>query len=257
MKPQIALDGRTALVTGASRGLGKAIAIKLAEAGANVALVSHQDKNDLDATAHEVERAGVKAITVLGDVSSPSDVERIFREVEKRFKTLDILINNAGFSAKQSWGSDISKLSLEDFDRTLQVDVRGTFLMCKSAYPLLLKGTGAAIINMTSGAAVMGDPVVLLYAAAKGGVHGLTKALATAWAPKIRVNAIGPGAIRTGWIETWKVPAEDIRSLEELIPAKRLGLPNDIANAALFLSSDLSSYMTGQTIIVDGGVLKT
>ncbi|MEW5855606.1 MAG: glucose 1-dehydrogenase [Myxococcota bacterium] len=253
----IRMEGRVALVTGAAKGLGRAIALKLADAGADVAVLTHQSRVELEGVASEIRARGRRSVALVADVSLPADADRAVAEAVGALGRLDVLVNNAGYSARRSWGSDIHAIDLADLDRTWAVDVRGTFLMCRAAHPHLVRSGEGAVVNMSSGAALEGDPAVLLYAAAKEGVHGLTKALATAWAPQVRVNALAPGSINTGWVEAWKVPAEDVQRIESRTPLRRLGEPDDVANAALYLCSSLGGFLTGQTLVVDGGVWRT
>jgi NAD(P)-dependent dehydrogenase (short-subunit alcohol dehydrogenase family) len=253
----VSLQGRAALVTGASRGLGRAVAWALAEAGADVALVGRSSGADLAESVAGVEARGRRAVGLAGDVSREEEARRLVDGAVGGLGRLDILVNNAGHTARVSWGMDLAAINLQDLDRTWEVDVRGTFLMCREAHSHLVRGRGPCVVNVSSGAALEGDPAVLLYAAAKEGVHGLTKALAALWAPAVRVNAVAPGSVRTGWVETWGVPEEDIRRIEARTPLKRLGEPGDVASAVLYLASDMASFVTGQTLVVDGGVWRT
>lgn len=251
------LRGRVAIVTGASRGIGREIALALAREGASVAVNFARSAEPAREVVRAIEAGGGKAFACRADVRSPFATQRLVDRACDRFGRLDILINNAGYSARRSWRLDLESLSLEDWDRVTAVDVKGTMLCCRAAIPTMRRTGGGAIVNISSSAALQGDETLLLYSAAKTAVAGWTRNLARAVAPRIRVNAIAPGAIATAWIRDWKLTRRDLVAIRRATPLRRIGTPDDIAHAAVFLASEDSRYITGQVLVVDGGVYMT
>lgn len=262
--PQTAeLQGRVALVTGATSGIGRAVAVALAEAGARVA-INHRDTEDgakraADVVA-QIEQAGGTACPVKGDVSREDDVERMFADVRDRLGELDILVNNAGIEKP----APIQDMTLAQWRDVIDVNLTGYFLCARAAARAFLarwpepppKGASAGkIIFMSSVHEVIPWAFQANYAASKGGVALLMRSLAQELAPrKIRVNSIAPGAIRTPINkEAWGTD-EAMSELLKLIPYGRIGEPDDIGRAAVWLSSDASDYVTGATLFVDGGM---
>jgi NAD(P)-dependent dehydrogenase (short-subunit alcohol dehydrogenase family) len=246
------LDGRTAIVTGGGRGLGEYMARGLAEAGASVVLCSRKAEA-CAGVAEEIREGGGKAIALPCDVANERDIERVVASAEEAFGPPDILINNSG----ATWGAPPEEMPLEKFDQVMAVNVRGTFLMSVAvAKRLKAAARGGSIINIASVAAFVGGRPGLLqtagYTASKGAVISLTRELAGSWSDRgVRVNAIAPGWFPTRMSRAVLDKAGD-RVLAS-IPLGRYGEPSDIQGAALFLASDASAFVTGQTIIVDGG----
>lgn len=240
------LKGKAAIVTGAAKGVGAEIARRFRAEGARV-LITY-----LSSEA-EAKKLGQEGIDVMrADVSSTRDAQKIVETAKSRFQRLDILVNCASASVG-GYMKDIEELSPADFDHVYKVDLMGTFLLCKYAMPLLRRHKGA-IVNFSSAAALQGDGSTLLYGAAKAGVDGFTRALARQVGPDVRVNAIAPGSLDTGtWIQDWKLKPQELKEFAQDTPLQRLGRASDIASAALFLASDDSGFVTGQTLIVDGG----
>ncbi|HET7479163.1 MAG TPA: SDR family oxidoreductase [Rubrobacteraceae bacterium] len=246
------LDGRTAIVTGGGRGLGQYMAEALSDAGANVVICSRKIE-PLEEVRQEIEARGGKALAVACDVTEPEEVEKVVSAAEETFGSVDIVVNNSG----ATWGAPAVEMPLEKFDQVMRVNVRGTFLMSQAAGRRMIeRGSGGAIINIASVAALVGgDPRYMQtigYNSSKGAVISMTRDLATSWAPhNINVNAIAPGWFPTrmsgGLIEKF----ED-RMLEG-IPLHRFGNPEDLKGVVVFLASPAASYMTGQTVVVDGG----
>jgi gluconate 5-dehydrogenase len=246
------LDGKTAIVTGGGRGLGQYMAEALSDAGANVVLCSRK-KEALEEVKAEIEGRGGKALALRCDVTNPEDVEKVVAETEEAFGAIDILVNNSG----ATWGAPAEEMPLEKFDLVVRVNVRGTFLMSQTVGRRMIeRGEGGRIINISSVAGLVGgDPDYMQtigYNSSKGAVISMTRDLATSWARHgINVNAIAPGWFPTkmsgGLIEQF----ED-RMLEG-IPMHRFGNPEDIQGVVLFLASPAANYVTGQTIVVDGG----
>lgn len=246
------LSGKTALVTGGGRGLGRYMSEALADAGANLVLCSRK-KEALEEVQEEVRGRGGKAISVAGDVTNPEDVENILQEAEEAFGDIDVLVNNSG----ATWGAPAAEMPLEKFDQVVQVNVRGTFLMSQAVGRRMIeRGAGGKIINISSVAAFTGGHPEYMqtvgYNTSKGAIVSMTRDLATSWAPHgITVNAIAPG-----WFPT-KMSGGLIEKFEDRmlsgIPLHRFGNPEDLKGVIVFLSSSAADYMTGQTVIVDGG----
>ena len=246
------LDGKTAIVTGGGRGLGQYMAEALSDAGANVVLCS-RSKEDLDEVREEIEEKGGKALALRCDVTEPEEVENVVSEVEERFGGIDILVNNSG----ATWGAPVLEMPLERFDQVMWVNVRGTFLMSQTVGRRMVeRGEGGKIVNISSIAGLIGGRPDYMqtigYNSSKGAIISMTRDLATSWAQYgINVNAIAPG-----WFPT-KMSGGLIEQFEdemlEDIPMGRFGKEEDIKGAILFLASPAANYVTGQTIVVDGG----
>lgn len=235
---------KTAIVTGAGKGIGKGIAEALAEAGYNL-VVSDIIQEDGEKVAEELKASGAKTLAVKCDVSKKGEVENLFSEAAKEFGKVDVLVNNAGIYPFVPF----EKMQEADWEKVMEVNLKGVFLCSKEALKTMPEG--GRIINISSIAAFVGFEGLVHYCATKGGVNGMTRALALELAPeKITVNAVAPGAIDTPGAQSSKeTQAQTIAA----IPWKRMGKPEDIANAVVFLASDKSDYITGQAIIVDGG----
>ena len=246
------LDGKTAIVTGGGRGLGRYMAEALSDAGANVVICSRKIE-PLEEVREEILARGGKAQAVECDVTDPDDVEKVVREAEEAFGGVDVLVNNSG----ATWGAPAAEMPLEKFDQVVRVNVRGTFLMSQTVGRHMIEaGTGGSIINISSIAGLLGgDPDYMQtvgYNTSKGAIISMTRDLATAWAPHgITVNAIAPG-----WFPT-RMSGGLIENFEEKmlsgIPLHRFGDPEDLKGVVVFLSSPAAAYITGQTLAVDGG----
>jgi 2-deoxy-D-gluconate 3-dehydrogenase len=243
------LDGKVALVTGASRGLGAAIAVTLAEAGADVAC--HGNTRSPEATCGLVEERGRRCLPLLGDLRDRATPQRLTADTIERFGQLDILVNNAG-TIRRAPAVDHSE---EDWDAVIQVALSSVFRLSQLAgRHMLERGGGGKILNIASLLSFQGGITVPGYAAAKGGVAQLTKALANEWAMhRINVNAIAPGYIRTDQTAVLQRDETRYRQILERIPAGRWGEPSDVAGAALFLCSAASDFVHGHLLTVDGG----
>jgi 3-oxoacyl-[acyl-carrier protein] reductase len=241
-------NGKNALVTGAGRGLGREIALRLASAGANVG-VCDIDFESVKNTAREIESLGKKSVAFQADVSKSSDVLTMFDGLMKTFPTIDILVNNAGITRDNL----IIRMKEEDWDLVMDINCKSAFLLCKEASKYMLKSHSGKIINISSVVGTGGNAAQVNYSASKAGLIGITKTLAKEFAKKnIQVNAIAPGFIKTPMTE--KLSPEAKAKLMADIPMQQLGLPIDVANAVVFLSSSLSDYITGIVLPVDGGI---
>ncbi|MGG1633619.1 3-oxoacyl-[acyl-carrier-protein] reductase [Paenibacillus sp. FSL A5-0031] len=243
------LEGKKALVTGASRGIGRSIAIALAEAGADVAINYSGSEAAAAETAQAVEALGRRAIVIKANVGKVDEFEAMVKEVIEQFGAVDILVNNAGITRDNL----IMRMKEDEFDQVIETNLKGVFNGIKAVTRSMMKQRSGRIINISSVVGVLGNPGQANYVAAKAGVIGLTKASARELASRgITVNCVAPGFIQTEMTD--KLPEEMRQSLSGQIPLARLGDPSDIANAVRFLASDASAYMTGQTIHVDGGM---
>lgn len=249
----LSLTGKTAIVTGGAMGIGEGIASRLAEAGANV-VVADLDMTAAEATVKKYTDRGWQAKAVQADVSDQVSVEAMVSAAIEAFGGLDIMVNNAGIYPMKT----LAEMELADFEKVISVNLKGVFLCIKAASTQMIRqGRGGHIINISSIDALHPSMVGLAhYDASKHGVWGFTKNVALELAEhKIWVNAIAPGSISTPGAGRGKMSDEATKAFEAKIPMHRMGEPDDIGKVALFLASDLSSYMTGSQVVVDGGVL--
>lgn len=241
---------KTALVTGASRGIGRTIALALASKGFAVALNYAGSHDAAEAVKKEIEDAGGKAFTVQGDVSKSEDVDRIFKTVKDELGGLDVLVNNAGINRDAL----LIRMKESNWDDVIATDLKSDFLTTKAAAAMMMRKRKGSIINISSVVGIMGNIGQANYAAAKAGVIGLTKACAKEMAARnIRVNAVAPGFIETAMTDG--IPEKIREGMIASIPMGRMGQPEDIARAVCFLASDDASYITGQVLVVDGGLV--
>jgi NAD(P)-dependent dehydrogenase (short-subunit alcohol dehydrogenase family) len=245
---QIDLDGRVALVTGASKGIGRSIAATLASSGAKVMLSSRkQDALDEAAAGMDGEVA-----TFAANAGDPDEAEACVAATVERFGKVDVLVNNAATNPYMGPAIDID---LARYDKTFQVNLRGPLVWTQLAHRASMAEHGGSVINIASVGGLSVEPSIGVYNTTKAGIIYLTKTLAAELGPKVRVNAIAPGLVKTDFARAlWEVHEE---ALARRLPTKRLGEPEDVAGAALFLASDLSSWITGHTLVVDGGALVT
>jgi NAD(P)-dependent dehydrogenase (short-subunit alcohol dehydrogenase family) len=246
------LDGKTAIVTGGGRGLGRYMAEALSDAGASVVLCSRK-MEPLEEVCREIEAGGGRALAVECDVTDPDEVEKVVSAAVENFGSMDVVVNNSG----ATWGALPEEMPLDRFDQVMRVNVRGTFLMSQAAGRRMIEGgTGGTIINISSVAGIVGGHPDFMqtvgYNSSKGAIISMTRDLATSWAKhNITVNAIAPG-----WFPT-RMSGGLIEKFEEEmlggIPLGRFGNPEDLKGVAIFLASPAAAYVTGQTIVVDGG----
>lgn len=244
------LDGKCALVTGASRGIGRAIAVKLASEGAKVALNYAGNAAAAEEVKKEIEAAGGQVITVQADVSDPASVEAMIQTVVDAFGQIDILVNNAGITRDGL----LLRMKDEDFDAVINTNLKGIFYTTKLVSKLMMKKRFGRIVNMASVVGLTGNAGQTNYAAAKAGVIGFSKSAAKELAARgITVNMVAPGFIETDM--TAVIPEKAKEAMMGGIPLGRAGKPEDVANAVLFLVSDQAAYITGQVLKVDGGMV--
>lgn len=244
------LENKTAIITGATRGIGKGIAEVFAKNGANVAFTYSSSVEAATSLENELKSHGIKAKGYQSNAADFESAQELANEVLKEFGSIDILINNAGITKDNL----LLRISEEDFDKVIEVNLKSVFNLTKAVLRPMIKQKGGAIINMSSVVGVKGNAGQANYAASKAGILGFTKSVALELGSRnIRCNAIAPGFIETEM--TAVLPEETVKTWREGIPLKRGGTPEDVANACVFLASDMSSYITGQTINVDGGML--
>ena len=240
------LKGKVAVVTGGSRGIGKAICLKFAEQGADIAFLYAGNTVKAEETLKELEDMGVKAKAYQCNVADAEAVAAVVKEIAKDFGGIQILVNNAGITKDKL----VPMLKAADFDAVVDTNLKGTFYMIKGVYPLFMKQKSGKIINISSVSGLMGNPGQAIYSASKAGVVGLTKSVAKELASRgVCCNAIAPGFIATEMTESLENDA-----LKEAIPMKRFGAAEEVAKLALFLASEHSDYITGEVIRIDGGL---
>ena len=242
------LEGKIALVTGAAQGIGRAIALLLAQKGADI-VISDINLEKAEEMAKEIEALGRKAMAIKVDVANTNDVERMVEAILERFGQIDILVNNAGIARDKL----ILRMTEEDWDSVLNVNLKGTFNCTKAVIKHMSKQRKGKIVNIASVVGEMGNVGQANYSASKAGVIGFTKTIAREFAQRgINVNAIAPGYIETPMTEA--LPEKVKEELRRMIPMERLGRPEDVAQAVLFLVSEATSYITGQVLNVNGGI---
>lgn len=244
------LSGQTAIITGGGTGIGLAIAIKFGELGANVVIASRSQKH-LDEALKELESKGISAIAVATDIRDPEQVENLMVKAEERFGSIDILINNAA----GNFTCLAENLSVNGWNTVINIVLNGTFYCSRAAGQRMIKQKRGKILNVVATYAWTGGPGTIHSACAKAGVITMTQTLAVEWAPyNIRVNAIAPGATETSGAgkQLWAIP-EVKAEIEKSIPLRRFANTEEIANIAAFLISDMADYITGETLVVDGG----
>ena len=243
------LEGKTALITGAARGIGKAIALKFASEGANVAFTDIVIDENGKATEAEIEAYGVKAKGYASDASNFEATKEVVAEIQKDFGRIDILVNNAGITKDGL----MLRMSEEQWDRVININLKSAFNFTRNVLPVMFGQRSGSIINMASVVGVHGNAGQANYSASKAGMIALAKSIAQEMGPRgIRANAIAPGFIETAM--TAALPDSVRVEWKKKIPLRRGGKPEDIADVATFLASDLASYVTGQVIQVDGGM---
>ncbi len=243
------LEGKTAIITGASRGIGKAIAIKFAQEGCNIAFTDLFENESMKATESELAAMGIKAKGYASNAADFADTDRVVAEIAKEFGQIDALINNAGITKDTL----LMRMTEEQWDAVINVNLKSVFNFTKAAQRIMLKQRSGSIVNMSSVVGVSGNAGQSNYSASKAGIIGFTKSIAKELGSRgIRSNAIAPGFIITEM--TGQIPEEARKTWEAGIPLKRGGTPEEVAKVALFLASDLSSYVSGQVINVCGAM---
>lgn len=244
------LTGKTAVVTGGARGIGKAVALKLAGLGANIVICDIPGSPDAAQTVEEIGNKGVKAAFVPGDVRDLAQMEALMKQVAADFGSVDILVNNAGITRDGL----LMRMDEKDWDDVLNINLKGAWCCTKAVCRIMSKQRSGRIINMSSVVGVMGNVGQINYASSKAGLIGLTKSVAKEFAPRgITCNAVAPGFIQSDMTD--KLPEEVKQEYLKGIPLKQFGTVDNIADAVAFLASDMAAYITGQVLQVDGGLL--
>ena len=241
-------NGKVALITGGGTGVGRAATLQLALRGYQVIVNYSRSQDDAEATAAEASEHGVRAIALQCDVSDDGQVRAMVDRIRNEFGRLDVLVNNAGMTHFVTH-TDLEAMTEDKWDQILGVNLKGPFFVSRAAIPLMRVGGGGAIVNVASVAGVAGAGSSIAYAASKGGLITMTKSLARAFAPDIRVNAVCPGVILSRWLEGHE---EMIDAAIKITPLRKASSPDDIADTILFLACD-AGMMTGQALVVDGG----
>ncbi len=241
---------KVALITGATRGIGRQIAITLAKEGYDIALNYRKENEELESVKKEIEGNKVVCLAIKGDVSNFEECEEVAKQTIEKFGKIDVLVNNAGITKDML----LMRMKKEDFEQVIDVNLMGTFNMTKNVIQSMLKARSGRIINISSVVGVSGNAGQTNYSASKAGIIGFTKSLAKEVASRgILVNAVAPGFIETSMTEVLKDEVKE--EIAKTIPLKRMGTSQDVANVVKFLTSEDSSYMTGQVLHVDGGML--
>lgn len=241
---------KVAMITGATRGIGKQIALTLANEGYNIVLNYRTENDELKQLKNEIESKKVKCLTVQGDVTNFEDCKQMIESAIKEFGKVDVLVNNAGITKDML----LARMKEEDFKQVIDVNLVGTFNMTKNVISYMMKARNGRIINISSVVGISGNAGQTNYSASKAGIIGFTKSLAKEVASRnILVNAVAPGFIETNMTDVLKQEVKD--EIAKNIPLKRMGTPKDVANVVKFLASEDSSYITGQVISVDGGMI--
>jgi len=246
----MSLKGKTAIITGGSRGIGKACAIYLAKQGADIVFNYSNNSSMAEETADEIKNLGVKVQAVKADVKSSQDIDYLFNQALENFNSIDILVNNAGITRDTL----LIRMKEEDWDAVLDINLKGVYLTCKVAAKHMMKKRQGRIINISSVVGITGNPGQANYAASKAGIIGFSKSIAKELAPRgILVNVVAPGFIDTDMTSVLGEKVKD--NILSQIPLGRYGSPEDVAKLVTFLASDDNQYITGQVINIDGGML--
>lgn len=238
------------LITGAARGIGKAIAMKYAKNGYDIILNYVSDNTDVEGLTKELSQYGTEVLCVKADISQENQVEELVKQAIDKFGKIDVLVNNAGVTKDTL----LMRMKEEDFDKVININLKGTFMMTKAVIPYMMKKREGRIINISSVVGIAGNAGQSNYAASKAGIIGFTKSIAKEIASRnIRANCVAPGFIVTDMTE---VLSDEVKeNISKQIPMKRMGTPEDVANVVYFLGNEESSYVTGQTISIDGGMI--
>ncbi|HET6266544.1 MAG TPA: SDR family oxidoreductase, partial [Acidobacteriota bacterium] len=239
---------------GAARGVGAEVVRHLADLDYEILLNYNRSEQSARDLLDEVS-SKTTAHLFKADISKPLEVKALFDFCRAQFGQLDVLVNNASYSSTVGWEVSPENLDWNEWQKTIDVDLKGTMLCSHEAYRLMKPQKSGKIINFSSSAALSGDVPTYLYTAAKAAIVGVTRTLARAFAPEVQVNCIAPGSIATDWIEKWKLTTHDLEVIVNGTPLRRIGTPQEVAALVAFLASPECTFMTGQTLVIDGGIL--
>jgi 3-oxoacyl-[acyl-carrier protein] reductase len=246
------MENRVLLVTGAARGIGAAICRRYARESTDILFTyNNSEAQAADLVKELSSTCEIQARRM--NVSSPEDVQAAFEFCRSTFGRLDVLVNCASYSSRNGWDISPEKIDWADWQKTIDIDLKGTML-CSHAAFAMMKEQGGKIINFSSSAALYGDKPTYFYTAAKSGIVGITRTMARLFAPKVQVNCVAPGSIATDWIKNWNLTPKDLEDIGNESPSSRIGKPEEVAELVVFLGSPNCSYMTGQTLVIDGGI---
>ncbi|HSP07700.1 MAG TPA: SDR family oxidoreductase [Acidobacteriota bacterium] len=248
------MDSRVALITGAAKGVGAAISRKLAGQGYQILINYGKSAQEAEKLASELS-GSTKAACFQADVGDPGQVDRLFDFCRNEFGKLDVLVNNASYSSSVGWNNTADQINWEEWEKTIRVDLKGTMLCSHAAFRIMEQQKSGKIVNFSSSAAIWGDVPTYLYTAAKFAIVGITRTLSRAFAPHVQVNCVAPGSIATEWIIKWNLTPSDIQAIANESPLKRIGTPEEVAELVAFLASPQCTFITGQTVAIDGGIL--
>ncbi|MFB6353319.1 MAG: SDR family NAD(P)-dependent oxidoreductase [Halobacteriales archaeon] len=248
---ELSLTDRTVVVTGGTRGIGRAIATTLASAGADV-VPTARTRADVEAAVEAVEAEGADSIAVTTDVADGASVRELFDQVEAELGGLDVLVNNAGINPRDAMGRP-EAVETAAFERTVGVNLHGAWRCARAAWPQLAASDDGAVVNVASVSGLVGTPRQHPYVASKHALVGLTRSLALDWAPDVRVNAVAPGYVETELTAGLRENEALYESVLDRTPLDRMAEPDEVADPVLFLASEMASYMTGACLVVDGG----
>ncbi len=247
-------DRPVVLVTGGARGIGAAIVRHFSRINYDILLTYNRSKQAATELTSEISSRS-KAFALNVDVSKEPQVQQLFELCKKEFGRLDVLVNNASYSSPVGWNVKPTEFNWDEWEKTIQIDLKGTMLCSHEAFRIMEPQKFGKIINFSSSAALWGDVPTYLYTAAKSAIVGISRTLSRAFAPYVQVNAVAPGSIRTDWIEQWKLTPHDVEAIAFESLLKRIGKPEEVAELVAFLASPTCTFITGQTIAIDGGIL--
>ena len=243
---------RVAVVTGGARGIGRAICKHFSTRDYDLLFTFLQSRESAEELAYDLS-GSCKVLTQKVDVSSEDEVTSLFESCDSHFGRLDVLVNCASYSSSVGWNARPGHFNWNEWMRTLEIDLKGTMLCSHAAFERM-KEAGGKIINFSSSAALYGDVPTYFYTAAKSAIVGVTRTMSRLFAPQVQVNCIAPGSIATDWIAKWKLSEQDLKEISKESPTGRIGKPEEVAELVAFLASPESAYMTGQTLVIDGGI---
>jgi NAD(P)-dependent dehydrogenase (short-subunit alcohol dehydrogenase family) len=246
------MSRRIVIVTGGARGIGRSICRLFSGKGYDILFSYSRSQESAEQLVEELNpHCHIESLQV--DVSHHDAVRGLFEFCQAKFGTPDVVINCASHSSKTGWNVKPSQIDWNEWQKTIDVDLKGTMLCSHAAYEMMREG-GGKIINFSSSAALYGDAPTYFYTAAKTAIVGITRTMARIFAPTVQVNCIAPGSIATDWIESWKLTTSDLEEISRESPSGRIGKPEEVAELAAFLASPECTYMTGQTMVIDGGI---